>query len=198
MLLLRAFYDRFANMKDKNSTRMHENISKCVWKTDEFGDADMGRLKIDSEVASDDDKEEFLSILRTGKVESGWKSTYARNFQYFQKSIEKLLNEYPSYIAYFAARILNNVILLPIEAESQGTALRIFSTLNDRGLPLSDADIFKSQFYKYFSDLGRKDEFVTRWKSLEAGANAIFKPLGAPRWTSCSPATCIIAARSWG
>lgn len=181
MLLLRAFYDRFANMKDKNSTRMHENISKCVWKTDEFGDADMGRLKIDSEVASDDDKEEFLSILRTGKVKSEWRSVYARNFQYFQKSIEKLLNEYPSYIAYFAARILNNVILLPIEAESQGTALRIFSTLNDRGLPLSDADIFKSQFYKYFSDLGRKDEFVTRWKSLEAGANAIFKPLrGTP------------------
>lgn len=35
-------------------------------------------------------------------------------------------------------RILNNCILLPIEAESQDTALRIFSTLNDRGKPLSD------------------------------------------------------------
>ncbi len=181
MLLLRAFYDKFAKMKDGNSKRMHENISKCVWKTNEFGDADMERLKIDSEVASDDDKEEFLRILRTGNVEAGWKSVYAKNFQFFQEHIDKLLNEYPSYIAYFAARILNNVILLPIEAESQSTALRIFSTLNDRGLPLSDADIFKSQFYKYFSGLGRKDEFVGRWKALEEGANSIFKPLrGTP------------------
>lgn len=49
------------------------------------------------------------------------------------------------------ARILNNCILLPIEADNQNTALRIFSTLNDRGLPLSDADIFKAQFYKYYS-----------------------------------------------
>ena len=68
------------------------------------------------------------------------------------------------------------MILLPIEAESQDTALRIFSTLNDRGLPLADADIFKSQFYKHFSGEGRKDEFVTRWKALEETANLIFKP----------------------
>ena len=55
-----------------------------------------------------------------------------------------MASEWPTYIALLAARILNNVILLPIEAESQDTALRIFSTLNDRGLPLADADIFKS------------------------------------------------------
>lgn len=66
--------------------------------------------------------------------------------------------------------------MLPIEAESQDTALRIFSTLNDRGLPLADADIFKSQFYKHFSIEGRKDEFVARWKVLEETANLIFKP----------------------
>ena len=54
---------------------------------------------------------------------------------------------------------MNNCILLPIEAESQDTALRIFSTLNDRGKPLSDADIFKAQFYKHFSKLGKKEEF---------------------------------------
>lgn len=91
------------------------------------------------------------------------------------------MNEYPSYTAYLATRILNNVILLPIEAESQDTALRIFSTLNDRGLPLSDADIFKSQFYKHFSDAGRKDEFISRWKVLEEKCAAIFKPMrGTP------------------
>lgn len=176
MLLLRAFYDKFANMKDRQSVKTREAIEGCVWKTDEFGDPDMSRLKIDSEVASDGDKGEFLEILRTGTVEDSWKSAYASNFKYFQKKISELVNEWPTYTGYLATRILNNVILLPIEAESQDTALRIFSTLNDRGLPLSDADIFKSQFYKFFSDAGRKDEFIRRWKGLEEITGSVFSP----------------------
>ena len=38
MLLLRAFYDKFANMKDRQSVKTREAIEGCVWKTDEFGD----------------------------------------------------------------------------------------------------------------------------------------------------------------
>ena len=176
MLLLRAFYDKFTNMKDKQSKKTRATIAECVWKTDEFDDPDTDCLKIDSEVASDNDKGEFLAILRTGDVETNWKSAYARNFSFFQKKIAELVSEWPTYTVYLATRILNNVILLPIEAESQDTALRIFSTLNDRGLPLSDADIFKSQFYKFFSDLGYKNEFISRWKRLEEMCGKIFSP----------------------
>ncbi|WP_419029957.1 DUF262 domain-containing protein [Collinsella stercoris] len=181
MLLLRAFYDKFANMKDKQSVKTRAAISECVWKTDEFDDPDTDQLKIDSEVASDGDKDEFLRILRTGCAENGWKSAYATNFAFFQKRISQLVSEWPTYTVYFARRILNNVIMLPIEAESQDTALRIFSTLNDRGLPLSDADIFKSQLYKFYSQRGEKDAFIARWKVLEEGANATFRPMrGTP------------------
>lgn len=181
MLLLRAFYDKFANMKDKQSVKTRATISECVWKTDEFDDPDTDQLKIDSEVASDGDKDEFLRILRTGCAEKDWRSAYATNFAFFQKRISQLVSEWPTYTVYFARRILNNVIMLPIEAESQDTALRIFSTLNDRGLPLSDADIFKSQFYKFYSQRGEKDAFIARWKVLEEGANATFRPMrGTP------------------
>lgn len=176
MLLLRAFYDKFANMKDKQSVKVRESIAGCVWKTDEFDEPDMGALKIDSEVASDADKGEFLDILRHGSVGAGARSAYARNYAFFSRKMAEMASEWPTYIALLAARILNNVILLPIEAESQDTALRIFSTLNDRGLPLADADIFKSQFYKHLSSEGRKDEFVARWKRLEETAGLIFKP----------------------
>ena len=70
---------------------------------------------------------------------------------------------------------------MPIEAESQDTALRIFSTLNDRGKPLSDTDIFKAQFYKFYSDKGRKEEFINRWKALEELSDKIFQaPSGSP------------------
>ena len=73
---------------------------------------------------------------------------------------------------------LNNCILLPIEADSQNTALRIFTTLNDRGMPLSDADIFKAQFYKFFSQYGRqsKESFVKRWKNLTELCDKNFHP----------------------
>lgn len=87
------------------------------------------------------------------------------------------MNEYPSYFAYLPARILGNCILLPVEAESQDTALRIFSTLNDRGLPLSDADIFKAQFYKYYSAQSAKESFIEQWKELEEVCGKIFRPL---------------------
>ncbi len=181
MLLLRAFYAKFGNMKDENSIRTSERIAQCIWKTNEFGQPNLDELKINSEVATDNDKEEFLQILKTGKMDKVQKSNYAKNYRFFQEKIENFLSEYPSYFAYLPTRILNNCILLPIEAESQDTALRIFSTLNDRGLPLSDADIFKAQFYKYYSDKNQKDTFIEQWKELEEITTSIFKPLnGTP------------------
>jgi uncharacterized protein with ParB-like and HNH nuclease domain len=94
------------------------------------------------------------------------------------------LQTFPAYFPYLPARILGNCILLPIEAESQDTALRIFSTLNDRGLPLSDADIFKAQFYKYYGANGNKDEFISEWKKLEEITNSVFRPItGTPGQT---------------
>ena len=181
MLLLRAFYEKFGHMQDKASVATKQNIEKCIWKTDEFGEPDMSALKIDSEVATDKDKDEFLEILKTGVVKPGQKSRYAANYRFFQNCIDDFLAKYPTYFAYLPTRIMNNCILLPIEAESQDTALRIFSTLNDRGMPLSDSDIFKAQFYKYYSDIGKKDLFIKQWKYLEELTESIFHPLnGTP------------------
>lgn len=181
MLLLRAFYAKFGNMQDEKSKSTQKRISQCLWKTNEFGEANLNVLKIDSEVATDNDKDEFLDILKTGNVNKDQKSNYAKNYRFFQEKIDSFLNGYPSYFAYLPARILGNCILLPVEAESQDTALRIFSTLNDRGLPLSDADIFKAQFYKYFSAKGTKESFIEQWKELEEVCGKIFRPLnGTP------------------
>jgi hypothetical protein len=181
MLILRAFYDKFSSMQDRNSILTRDRIEKCIWKTDTFGTADKSTLKIDSEVATDNDKEEFLELLRSGVVKQGSKSQYVLNYQFFQKRINEFLQTFPSFFPYLPARILGNCILLPIEAESQDTALRIFSTLNDRGLPLSDADIFKAQFYKYYGTLNKKDEFIVEWKKLEEIVSSVFRPItGTP------------------
>lgn len=181
MLLLRAFYERYGSMMDQQSIKTKEMIEKCIWKTDEFGNPNMSDLKIDSEVATDDEKEQFLRILRTGIADDNDKSNYATNYRFFRGKIAEFLNTFPGYFSYLPIRILNNCILLPIEAESQDTALRIFSTLNDRGKPLSDADIFKAQFYKFYAKQNRKDEFIAKWKDLEVLCTNYFHPIsGTP------------------
>ena len=181
MLLLRAFYTKFLNMQDKNSVSIRNSIAKCIWKADEFDNLIENELKIDSQVSTDDDKEEFLYILRYGDAQKSFKSRYANVFRFFQGKIEDFIGHYPAYCAYLPARIMYNCILLPIEAETQDTALRIFSTLNDRGLPLSDSDIFKAQFYKIFTAKGEKDSFIEKWKDLEALCEKIFHPIsGTP------------------
>ena len=93
---------------------------------------------------------------------------------------------------------MNNCILLPIEAESQDTALRIFSTLNDRGKPLSDADIFKAQFYKHFSKLGKKEEFIAQWKKLEELCERIFHPISGTPMDELFHDICILSVQKWG
>lgn len=174
MLLLRAFDVKFKYAQDPNTVKTREAIEKCLWKTDEFGTPKYDELKIDSEVATDNDKDEFLGILRTGETNKNQSSKYAVNYRFFQSQIEEFADHYAMYMAILPMRILNNCILLPIEAEDQGTALRIFSTLNDRGLPLSDADIFKAQFYKYYTSKDAKDDFIQRWKDLEDMCNSMF------------------------
>ncbi len=175
LLLLRAFYSHFGKMKDAKSEETRKNIAKCIWETDEFDEPNTDKIKIDSEVFSEDYRNELITILKTGATSSTQKSKYAENYSFFMDKIDEFLSEFPTYFAYLPNRLMKNCILLPIEADSQDTALRIFSTLNDRGKPLSDTDIFKAQLYKYYSDKGQKDQFINRWKVLEETCDRIFK-----------------------
>ena len=57
----------------------------------------------------------------------------------------------------------------------------VFETINDRGMPLSDADIFKAQFYKYYTSKNQKNDFIEKWKDLEELCSKIFHPAsGSP------------------
>lgn len=162
----------------KCKTKFSERIASCIWKTNETGKPDKEHLKIDSVVATDKDKDEFLSILKTGIVTNEQTSTYANNFRFFLEKVDNFINNFSKFSEKLPARILNNCILMPIEAESQDTALRIFSTLNDRGLPLSDSDIFKAQFYQYYKQQSEdsRNEFIRDWKKLEETCDKIFRP----------------------
>lgn len=62
--------------------------------------------------------------------------------------------------------LLQNCVILPIECDGRDKALRIFNTLNNRGISLSPADIFKGLIFTNKND---KDgmEFTKEWKTLE-------------------------------
>jgi hypothetical protein len=83
-------------MSDKASEDMRKNISQCIWRTDEFGNADMENLKIDSEVATDVEKDEFLNILRGCISAKATNSKYAKNHRFFEGRIQTFIDEYPS------------------------------------------------------------------------------------------------------
>ena len=146
LLLLRAFYQAFGEMKN----RVRDRIAECIWRMDKDDNPDFYTCKITSEIATEDNNAEFKKIIFTGESTLEDKSNYAENYRFFQKKIDEFKFFTPDNFSIFPKRILNNCILLPIETNSQSTALRIFTTLNDRGMPLSDSDIFKAQFYKLF------------------------------------------------
>ena len=64
--------------------------------------------------------------------------------------------------------LLNSCILLPIECDGQENALRIFNTLNNRGVSLSTADIFKGIIYEAKKDDKARMCFAKEWKELES------------------------------
>ena len=165
-LLLRVFYDCLSSMKNnKDVSKLAYKIEECVWKG---GDASAGKLKIESQVATDNDIDEFLDVMQTGSAKKEYNSRYAKAFRFFQRAAEEFRTKYPAYIIPLFKRVLDHCFLLSFEADSQETALRIFSTLNDRGLSLSDSDIFKAQLYKFFSQQGKKDYFIAKWKELDS------------------------------
>ena len=63
--------------------------------------------------------------------------------------------------------ILTQVTMLPICCEDLDDSLTTFETLNDRGMPLNDADIFKVKLYKSAKEKGAEKEFDRRWSDLE-------------------------------
>ena len=73
------------------------------------------------------------------------------------KSAEKQLE--------FTRTLRNKINLLMIECADEDDALTIFERINDRGKPLSDADIFKAKIYRAIPEEHRRD-FIDRWSAL--------------------------------
>lgn len=154
------------NKSDKVSHFISQ-IIQALWKRDEMtGKEDRGQMLLRSKVVSDSGNELLRKILETGKADAKATDNYSKNYNKFIELYSEKSKNSPNQIFEFILSLLNYTILLPIDADDQETALTIFNTLNNRGLPLSDADIFKSYIYKHLDETEKKI-FIDKWKRLE-------------------------------
>ena len=173
-LLLRAIYTKLVETPASERTAEANNfigkIEPAIWRTNKLtGTVDYKNILLTSRVVNNDGNEILRSILETGCAGESAKDNYSKNYRYFQELFDKHSTENPLMVYQFIYALLNQAILLPITADTQDTALTIFSTLNDRGLPLSDADIFKAKIYNQLEPEDKK-AFIERWKDLDEQA----------------------------
>ena len=172
-LLLRAIYTKLIHGDDAHTDAAQNfirQIEPAIWRTDNrTGKVDYNDILLTSKVVDNEGNEILRDILKDGVANPDANDNYSKNYLLFQKLYDDHCTKSPLKIYDFIYALLNQAILLPISADSQDTALTIFSTLNNRGLPLSDADIFKAKIYNNLKD-DEKDNFISQWKALEKEA----------------------------
>ncbi len=172
-LLLRAIYTKLKTGEEsEESKNFIKMIEPTIWKTNKLtGAVDYSKILLTSHVVNNRGNEILHKILETGIASKNAKDNYSRNYNFFIEYYEDFCRNSPLIIFEFIYAVLNQAILLPIEADTQDTALTIFSTLNDRGLPLSDSDIFKAKIYNNLDD-EEKALFIEEWKVLDESARS--------------------------
>jgi uncharacterized protein with ParB-like and HNH nuclease domain len=123
-------------------------------------------VRVEHNVLGDNENEKLKDAILNQNIES----KYSNNYQIFLEFIEDYIRNFSvEQREKFVLTVINNVVLLPIECTDFESALTIFETINNRGMDLSDADIFKSKLYKY--SLNDNDLFVERWNELSSNVD---------------------------
>lgn len=173
-LMLRVLY----SVLDENSPHKRD-VRGCLWHVDESYNApDNSLIKISFDETLDIDRLPLRNILREGKVIAPDKTPYAVNFRFFREKIYALKEQDSKLCDKFVARLLNNVSVNWSKTENQDDALTIFSTINDRGVPLRISDIFKAELCRdVYSKGGRAaiENFIADWNKLAASCKNVFE-----------------------
>lgn len=169
LLLLRAFYKKLESMEeDEDVIGLKNQIAPCIWDINPISQkiTDMKKIRIVSRVVIESDNDVFHAILETGTSQSDAKDNYSVNYSFFKKKCDEYAEANPMHWKQLCITILQKCIILPIECDTPETALTIFSTLNDRGLPLSDSDIFKAKIFHGYQSESERKLFTNTWKEL--------------------------------
>lgn len=110
-----------------------------------------------------------ISIKEKKVEEKKCKNKFERNFIYFYYWS---LNDYKENVKEFIVFLLKKVMLLPMQLDAESSneaidkALRIFETINNRGMDLTDSDILKAKIYTLAIQNNEGDLFIKKWIEL--------------------------------
>lgn len=120
-------------------------------------------------------REEFEKLYRSRCnknglfVESACESRIEANAIWLYSWLSSFRNKDSSRCKDFIYFVLDQVFVLPIELtgdsvdEAEYKALTIFETINNRGMNLEDADIFKAKLHDKAMSVSQKDMFIKQW-----------------------------------
>lgn len=168
-LLLRAFYEHFQKNITSASRKTFDSIELCLWLTDDLQNRDLSRLKVTSDFLEKQENALFKKILTTGKASRNDKDNFSRNYLFFSDQVKDWVTDFAGEdFVRFTRQILNNCYVVQIETNTQDEALQVFTSVNDRGLPLNTTDIFRSVLYKKIAAISdtEKIKFVDDWEKL--------------------------------
>jgi len=153
-LLLKALFD---------CARTWQTLEQCLKITDPKTGNFTSELRVKTHVIAKD--REALEEIIFDKIITNPKSNFVQNFDFFKEKINewnknRTATEFDSLVS----MILDQVVILPINCETSDDALTIFETINNRGKPLDDSDIFKAKLY---GNAKNKDEFMRKWNELK-------------------------------
>lgn len=151
----------FSNVIETDDKVVLGNVSE--WDLEKFEHLLIGRIKPDGTFAYPEKEKRIIA-----------------NSLYFYYIYKKFLQEcsekeFMAYLKYF----LEQVSILPIELvgtnqeEADNRALTIFETINNRGMDLADADIFKARLYVKAITEKEKRDFINLWGRFKESAENI-------------------------
>ena len=166
MMLLRAMHKTLSEQAERSeeTTYLLKMIEPTLWFRNALkGTVDRTKQFIRSESIDDKHKDDFQSILETGKVPRN--GFYANNYRNLLDKYRKLYTNDRPTAEYLIIRLLTQTSIFLIEVDSRDTALTMFATLNNRGQPLSEVNIFRAEIYKCQLE-SKKEQFNASWKRL--------------------------------
>jgi uncharacterized protein with ParB-like and HNH nuclease domain len=177
MLLLRVFFKRTEGTKEDvggltkeektNLKKIKRRLEECIWKRGDDDEKKTEDIHLQSKVATDTQNEDLHKIIRTGEYDPDKKdSQYHKNCKIFIDKSGEFFADRTLEWKGLCSFVMEKCIVLPIECSDEDTALTIFQTLNDRGLSLNDADIFKARIYQSKEPESEKEKFIEQWKEL--------------------------------
>ena len=156
LLLIKALHKQAGTYAD---------LEACYKKRDPIEGNFVNDMRLISEVI-EGDKENLEAVLGDQVTAE---NRFSLNFDHIREIFEdkrmSAITSTSDSLTKFIKTLLDRVVLLPIECDGQESALTIFNTLNNRGTPLTDADIFKATLYRKLQS-EQKGNFVNDWKRL--------------------------------